>query len=106
MAPSGLNRLIVVGLAVVAGVGTADAAISAEWDLLVVFVVVLGLALALVVRLETGRPSIPVRRDLVAWLRERAAVSGEPISALTDRALAAYRERYGHVGGERGHSRP
>jgi hypothetical protein len=38
-----------------------------------------------------------VRRDLVVWLRERSAVSGETIGALTDRALAAYRERYGQA---------
>ena len=97
MAPSGVTRLLVVNLAVVSGIGTVDAAISREWDLLVVLALTLGLSIALASRLETGRPAIPVRRDLVAWLRERSAVSGETIGALTDRALGAYRERYGQA---------
>lgn len=101
MAPSGLTRLLVVSLTVVSGVGTVDAAISREWDLLVVLALTLGLSVTLLGRLEARRPAIPVRRDLVVWLRERAAVSGEPISALTDRALAAYRDRYGQAPGDR-----
>lgn len=100
MAPSGVTRLLVVSLAVVSGVGTVDAAISREWDLLVVVALTLGLSLALVARLEADRPAIPVRRDLVMWLRERSALSGETIGALTDRALGAYRERYGQAAGD------
>lgn len=97
MAPSGVTRLLVVSLVAVSGVGTVDAAISREWDLFVVLTLTMGLSIALVGRLETGRPGIPVRRDLVAWLRERSAVSGETIGALTDRALVAYRDRYGQA---------
>lgn len=97
MAPSGVNRLIVAGLALSSGIGTIDAIISHEWDLLVVFALTLGLSIALLGRFETGRPEIPVRHDLVAWLRERSSGSGETIGALTDRALAAYRERYGQT---------
>jgi hypothetical protein len=97
MSPSATNRLIVVGLLVVTGIGAVDATISREWDLLVILVVALALSSVLVARLESKRPEIPVRRDLVAWLRERAAVSGETIGALTDRALMAYRERYGQA---------
>lgn len=97
MAPSGVTRLLVVSLAVVSGIGTVDAAISQEWDLLVVVALILGLSLALVARLEADRAAIPVRRDLVIWLRERSELSGETIGALTDRALGAYRERYGQV---------
>jgi hypothetical protein len=88
---------LVVSLVVVSGVGTVDAAIGREWDLLVVLVLALALSIALASRLETGRPAIPVRRDLVTWLRERSAVSGETIGALADRALSAYRERYGQA---------
>lgn len=95
MAPSGTTRMIVVSLVVVSGIGVADAAISREWDLLVVLAGALVLSLSLVTRMEARRPAIPIRRDLVAWLQERSAVSGEPIGALVDRALAAYRERYG-----------
>jgi len=100
MAPSGLNRLLVVSLGVVGAVGTVDAAISREWDLLVVVAITFALSLTLLARLESSRPEIPIRRDLVVWLRDRAAVSGESIGSLTDRALAAYRDRYGHVPSE------
>ena len=97
MVPSVVNRLIVVSLAVVCGVGVVDAAIGREWDLLVVLALAFGLSLALLARLESRRPEIAVRRDLVVWLRERSGVSGESIGVLTDRALVAYRERYGQA---------
>lgn len=103
MTPSGSNRWLVVSLAVVSAVGVADAAISQEWDLFVVLLLGLTISLALLTRLEGSRPDIPVRRDLVAWFRERSEVSGESIGVLTDRALVSYRERYGHASLEPSH---
>jgi hypothetical protein len=29
------------------------------------------------------------------WLRDRAAVSGEPLTIVTDRAIATFADRYG-----------
>lgn len=100
MAPSHSVRLMVVSLAVICSIGAVDASISREWDLLVVLMVALGLSLALVGRLESRRPAVPIRRDLVAWLRDRSGVSGESIGVLADRALADYRERYGQAPAE------
>ena len=97
MSPTETTRLLVVAMVIVTVIGAVDAAIGGEWDLFVLFAVSLALSLALVARLETRRPAIPIRRDLVVWLRDRAAVSGEPLTTVADRALSAYRERYGHV---------
>jgi hypothetical protein len=82
---------------VVALIGAIDAGIGGEWDLFVLFVGVLAIGIALGARLESRRPAIPVRRDLVAWLRDRSSISGEPLSTVTDRAIATYAERYGVV---------
>ncbi len=82
---------------VVLGIGAIDAGIGGEWDLFVLFMTSLGIGLALVVRVESRRPAIPVRRDLVAWLRDRASVSGESLGAVTDKAIATYAEHYGVV---------
>jgi hypothetical protein len=82
---------------VVALVGAVDAGIGGEWDLFVLFVGILAIATALGLRLDSRRPAVPVRRDLVAWLRDRSSISGEPLSTVTDRAIATYADRYGVV---------
>ena len=97
MSPTGIVKLLVGANLIVAIVGSVDAGISGEWDLFVLFVIGLGLSVALIMRLESSRPAIPVRRDLVAWLRDRASVSGESLTAVTDRAIATFAERYGAV---------
>jgi hypothetical protein len=97
MTPSRTTTLIAAGIAVVTAIGAVDAAIGGEWDLFAVLVIALGLGLVLVARLELHRPAIPVRRDLVTWLRRRSDVSGESIGVLTDRALSAYQARYGQA---------
>lgn len=97
MSPTNRNRLVVIGGVLVLATGTIDAAIGGQWDLFVVVLVALVLELVLLIGLESRRPAVPVRRDLVVWLRDRAAVGGEPLSVLVDRALAAYRDRYGQA---------
>jgi hypothetical protein len=82
---------------VVALVGAVDAGIGGEWDLFVLFVGIFVIAATLGLKLESRRPAIPVRRDLVAWLRDRSSISGEPLSTVTDRAIATYADRYGVV---------
>lgn len=97
MYPTGTTKLLVVSGIVIALVGAIDAAIGGEWDLFVLFLGSLAVATALGLRLESRRPSIPVRRDLVVWLRDRSSISGEPLSSVTDRAIATYADRYGVV---------
>ena len=95
MSPTATVRMLVTASAVVLAIGSVDAGISGEWDLLVLFVIGLGLSVALLFSVESRRPAIPIRRDLVMWLRDRAAVSGEPLTIVTDRAIATFADRYG-----------
>jgi len=97
MNPNNAVTLLLLAVAVVLGVGLVDAALGAEWDLFVVTAIALGLQLVLIVRSRGRRQSVPLRRDLVQWLRERSELSGEPISVIADRAVSHYRERFGAV---------
>ena len=97
MSPTGTTKMLVAAGAITLTIGSIDAGISGEWDLFVLFVVGLGLNLTLLLRLQSRRPAVPIRRDLVAWLRDRASVSGESLSAVTDRAVATFADRYGVV---------
>jgi transposase len=54
-------------------------------------VLVAVLQLLLVMRTNGRRPSVPIRADLVRWLRDRAAAEGEPAELIADRAVSAYR---------------
>ena len=49
------------------------------------------LMVVLLFRTLSGRPAVPLRRDLVAWLDERAVSAGEPLERVADRAVSAYR---------------
>jgi len=97
MSPTVSTRLLVVSGIVVALVGSIDAVIGREWDLFVLFAAVLAISTALGLRLESRRPEIPIRRDLVTWLRDRSSISGEPLSTVADRAISTYADRYGVV---------
>jgi hypothetical protein len=97
MSPTGTVRLLVIAGVVVMIVGLIDAGIGGQWDLFALFVIGLGIGVALLTRVESRRPAIPIRRDLVAWLRDRASVSGQPLTAVTDRAIATFAEGYGAV---------
>ena len=91
MAPTDLNKLLLALAVVVSVVGAVDAAVGGQPDLVVVFGLGAVLQLALLVRLQVRRPAVPVRADLVSWLRDRAATEGEPIGLVADRCLAACR---------------
>lgn len=97
MSPTGIAKLLVDASLVVLAIGAIDAGISSEWDLFALFAVVVGLNTALLIRLEPRRPAVPIRRDLVAWLRDRASVSGESLGTVTDRAISTFADRYGAV---------
>jgi hypothetical protein len=89
--PTDLNKLILALAVVVSVVGAIDAWVGESLDLVVVFALGGALQLALLLRLQGRRPAVPIRSDLVAWLRDRAAAGGEPIGAVADRCVAACR---------------
>ena len=97
MSPTGTVRMLVTASVVVLTIGSIDAGLSSQWDLFVLFVIGFSLSVALLSQVESRRPAIPIRRDLVIWLRDRAAVSGESLTTVTDRAIATFADRYGVV---------
>ena len=102
MNPTLTTRLLVLASTLVVTLGIVDAAIGSDWDLFALLLIAGALHVTLILRLQSKRPGVPVRRDLVAWLSDRAALGGEPLDAVVDRALAAYRDRFGQApdGGE------
>ena len=91
MAPTTLNRAVLIMTSLVLTVGVIDGIVSREWDFLAVFALALALQLLLLARLSGRRPAVPIRRDLVTWLRNQAALGGEPMDSVADRAVSAYR---------------
>lgn len=91
MAPTTLNRAVLLMTSLVLSVGVVDGIVSREWDFLAVFAMALALQLLLLARLGGRRPAVPIRRDLVGWLRDQAALGGEPMESVADRAVSAYR---------------
>ena len=90
MAPTTLNRAVLLMTSLVLAVGVIDGIVSREWDFLAVFVMALALQLLLLARLGGRRPAVPIRRDLVGWLRDQAALGGESMESVADRAIGAY----------------
>jgi hypothetical protein len=89
--PTNVHRGAMVLLLVIIAVGALDAASGRVWDHFVVFVlagIVQGL---LLLTLAGGRPAVPLRSDLVSWLRQRAARTGEPMELIADRCIASAR---------------
>jgi hypothetical protein len=85
------TRLIEVMIATTSLVGLLDAVGREQADLAIVFAIVLSLAVVLLVHSAVGRRDVPVRRDLVQWMADRAANEGEGVGAIADRAISAYR---------------
>ena len=97
MTATATTKLLVTASLLTLTIGSIDAGISGDWDLFVIFLIAIGLSLTLLIRLESRRPAIAIRRDLVAWLEDRASVSGESLQSVTDRAIATFADRYGKV---------
>jgi hypothetical protein len=91
MAPTALHRTALLMLLVVTVVGAVDAAIGGVWDHFVVFVLGSAVGAALLLTSVGRRPLVPLRADLVAWLRARASATGEPMEAIADRCIAEAR---------------
>ncbi len=104
MTPTLRHKVLVVLAALAAVVGLIDAAMASQWDLVAVFALVLLPLVGLIVSLQWGRQAVPLRRDLAVWIRDRAALTGEPMSSVAERAVAAQRAALGEA--ERSHSDP
>ncbi len=91
------TNTVTVGLllsALVASViGTLDAAISDEPDLVAVLAFIALLQLVLLIRLAAARRPLAVRADLWSWVHDRAVRTGDRPEQVADRAVAAYRAR-------------
>jgi hypothetical protein len=83
--------LVLVLATLVSLVGLLDAVISRTWDFAVVFALAAGLQLVLLLRAQTGRVPLTVRRDLASWAAEQAVATGESADDVVDRCLAAAR---------------
>lgn len=85
------TRLVEGIVATTALVGLLDAIGREQADLAIVLAIVLALAAVLLLHSVVGRRDVPVRRDLVRWMADRAACEGEEVGAIADRAISAYR---------------
>ena len=81
------RTLVTVSLGLV-GVGAIDAAISGQWDVLVILLVAAVPLAALALLGARGRVPTTLRADLHRALARRAALDGEPVDSLLDRAVA------------------
>ncbi len=90
-----------VGL-IVATVGALDAFISREWDLLVVFLLIVAVDLLLWLRLRAARTPVSLRPDLARWVDHQAQQTGEPFDDILDRAVARQRHELFAPGGNDG----
>jgi membrane protein implicated in regulation of membrane protease activity len=95
VSPSLPAQVLSVATLVVALIGVLDALATRAWDLAAVLGLVVVLQLAVLSRARGRRRAVPVRDDLVRWLRSRSALSGEPVEVVADRAIASYRAQYG-----------
>lgn len=94
-----------VGL-IVATVGALDAFISREWDLLVVFLLIVAVNLLLWIRLRAARTPVSLRPDLARWVDHQAQRTGEPFEDILDRAVARHQhELFSPDGADRAQER-
>ncbi len=91
LSPNRLNRILLITTLIVVLIAVIDAGISGEWDLFVVALIALAPLGTLIVRFQSARPAVPLRADLVRWLERQAALTGEPLTQIADRALSTYR---------------
>jgi hypothetical protein len=86
---------VAVGVAIV---GILDAVLGGHWDSAVLFAVVVAAIGTVVLTSRWNRPPVPLRGDLVAWLRRRSLESGEPVGVIADRAVQHYQLLVGGTG--------
>ncbi len=99
-----ITRTLLTTSAMVTGIAAIDAALGRNWDL----VTITGLALVLQVVALAGRgrrdSRVGLRPDLIRWLHERAAVTGESVETIAGniyvmvRPVASSARRWGSPG--------
>jgi len=82
------NRGLLLVSLTICLVGLADAFISQEWDLLVIFVLTTFVQAAIWFRQWSNRVPVDLRADLARQIEVRAERSGEPFAAVLDRSVA------------------
>lgn len=95
--PTTATRLPLLAIGLVGLVGVIDATRDRSWDTGGLFAAVVVLALVLVARSSVHRPLVPLRADLVRWLRTRSEITGEPFDRVADRAVSTYRRQLGEA---------
>ncbi len=83
--------LVLILAAGVAVAGLVDAVVSRDYDYAVVFGLALVLQLVLLFQMQAGRAALSTRRDLAAWVAERAVATGETPEVVVDECLATVR---------------
>ena len=86
-------RTLLVASVVVTAIAGIDAAIGGSWDLVAVTTLALGLQVAALGGVTRRRHHVHLRADLAVWVNDRAAVSGETVDAIVDRALSDFASR-------------
>jgi hypothetical protein len=79
--------LVMVSLGLVS-VGAIDAAVGGHWDGVAILVVTAALLAVVALEGTRGRVGTTLRADLHGALARRAALDGEPVEVLLDRAVA------------------
>ena len=88
---TGLSNRVLLLIAVVIGlVGSLDAFLSQEWDLLAVFMLLLTVQLMLWLRHRAHRTPVTLRPDLTRWVEHHSQRTGEPFDDVLDRAIAEH----------------
>ena len=91
MTPSTQQRIVLLLVAAVSVVGIVDGIVGGDADVVIMFALTLLGWAVVFLRISWHRPAVPIRADLVRWMESRAVEGGEPIDAVADRAVAAYR---------------
>lgn len=89
------DRVLLLAVALVALAGVFDAIIIRQYELILLFAVILGMAFVLLARSFSKRRALRVRADLAKWLIRRSNLTGESAEQIADRALATYRLQLG-----------
>jgi hypothetical protein len=89
--PTTMHKVALATLLVITLVGAVDSAVGAVWDHFAVFVLAAAVQALLLLGVQGRRPSVPLRADLVRWLRTRAEATGEPLELIADRCIATAR---------------
>jgi hypothetical protein len=90
------RNLLLIGLtALVTAVGLLDAVSGGSWDFVVILAMTAVLQLVLVANLRADRKCLTLRPDLAAWVRERAAATGESPDRIVDAAVATVLNKCG-----------